>query len=219
MKRRLSHLISLPGLVSHVLPAFVAALLMAVSAQFAQAQNYQVRPGDTLRIEVLEDSSLNRSVLVGPDGRISIPMAGTLRASGQSVEAIQNILTTRLTGNFSSTPNVFVSLEKLFEPRIRAPQAAAAPAVISIYVMGEVGKPGKLDVSPGTSVLQAFAVMGGFTNFAATKRIQLRRVDRKTGVQQIIPLNYNMIENGGTSGLTTLLEGDTIVVPQRRLFE
>ena len=61
-------------------------LIFGVVAQQAQAQGYQIRAGDTLRIEVLEDSSLNRTVLVAPDGRISMPQAGTLSVRGQSVE-------------------------------------------------------------------------------------------------------------------------------------
>ncbi len=194
------------------------ALLTTVLAPGAQAQTYNIRPGDTLRIEVLEDPSLNRTVLVAPDGRISVPTGGSVRASGQSIESVQRIVTERLSGNFASTPNVFVSLESLFEPRITTP-TPTSPPMISIYVMGEANRPGKLEVSPGTNVLQAFAVMGGFTNFAATKRIQLRRLDNKTGTQTIYGLNYKNIEAGGQGGLTKLQEGDTIVIPQRRLFE
>ena len=41
--------------------------------------------------------------------------------------------------------------------------------------MGEAANPGKLDVKRGTTLLQAFAQMGGFSPFAATKRVQLHR--------------------------------------------
>lgn len=191
------------------------ALIFGLIAQQAQAQGYKIRAGDTLRIEVLEDSSLNRTVLVAPDGRISMPQAGTLSVRGQSIEAVQNNLVKRLASNFANTPNVFVSIERLVERRERAPRAPAPDPVISIYVMGEVSKPGKLDVKPGTNVLQMFAIMGGFTKFAATKRIQLRR-DSAGTIQR---LNYDLIEEGGKGGSTKLRNGDVIVVPQRRLFE
>jgi len=192
-----------------------AALLFGLIAQQAQAQGYKIRAGDTLRVEVLEDSSLNRTVLVAPDGRISMPQAGTLSVRGQSIEAVQNNLTKRLASNFANTPNVFVSIERLVERRARTPRAPAPDPVISIYVMGEVSKPGKLDVKPGTNILQMFAIMGGFTKFAATKRIQLRRESAGT----IQRLNYDVIEAGGQGGFTKLRNGDVIVVPQRRLFE
>ena len=76
-----------------------------------------------------------------------------------------------------------------------------------------------IQVAPGTTVLQLFAQMGGFGRFAATARIQLRRVDN-AGVEQIYALDYEAIEAGRSpSGQTELEEGDVIVVPQRHLFE
>lgn len=199
--------------------AVAAIMLVAASVSQAAAQHYKVRSGDTLKIEVLEDTSLNRSLLVAPDGRISVPTAGSIRAAGQTIEAIQRVLTNRLNGNYANTPNVFVSLERLFEPRPVTPRQPTPPPMISVYVMGEANTPGKLEVSPGTNVLQMFAVMGGFTNFAAKKRVQLRSTDKKTKVQSVRNLNYKAIEAGGPGGLTVLRDGDIIIIPQRRLFE
>jgi polysaccharide export outer membrane protein len=210
MKRRISPLSRLAGLWH----AFCLVLAGGLIAGTAQAQGYEIRAGDTLRIEVLEDSSLNRTVLVAPDGRISVPQAGTISVRGQSVETVQSNLTQRLSGNFANTPNVFVSIEQLAERRPRVQRAPEPDPVITIYVLGEVGNPGRLDVKPGTSVLQMFAIMGGFTRFAATKRIQLRR-DGSVVAQ----MNYETIELGGAGGQTRLVDGDVIVVPQRKLFE
>jgi polysaccharide biosynthesis/export protein len=68
-------------------------------------------------------------------------------------------------------------------------------------------------------LLQAIAQAGGLSPFAAKKRIQLRRVD-KSGAEQIYRLDLVAIENGEASGGSTrLVEGDVIVVPQRKLFE
>lgn len=198
--------------------ALAVAMLITVSTAEVQAQSYNVRPGDTLRIEVLEDPSLNRSVLVAPDGRISIPSAGNVRAAGQSIDSLQRVVTDQLAGNFASPPNVFVSLERLYEPSTALGELALEPT-ISVYLVGEVGRPGVLEVPPGTNVLQLFAMSGGFSNFAATKRIQLRSVDLQAGTQTIRTLNYKAIEAGGVGGLTTLRDGDIVVVPQRRLFE
>lgn len=198
----------------------VALTAFAATAVYAQ-ESYGLRSGDTLRIEVLEDSSLNRTVLIAPDGRISFPQAGSLRASGRTVDAVQSDLISRLSPSFAAPPNVFVSLDKLAE-RVLRPTAAIEPAkdpVISIYVVGEANKLGKIDVAPGTTALQMFAIMGGFTKFAATKRVQLRRAD-VSGVEQVYSLNYPAIESGLVSaGRTTMMDGDVIVVPQRRLFE
>lgn len=197
-----------------VFSLLASVLALPQDAAFAQ-DGYQVRNGDVLRVEVLEDPSINRSVLVAPDGRISLPLAGAIRAGGQSLETIQNDLATRLAPNFAAPPTVYVALErqKDVQPRTGGGAAAAAPA-INVYVMGEAAKPGKLQVAPGTTVLQLFAQMGGFSKFAATKRIQLRR-----GESSYL-LNYKAIEAGSSkSGGTVLADGDVIVVPQRHLFE
>lgn len=199
-----------------LLAGLVVLPWLLVSEATAQ-DGYRIGSGDILRIEVLEDPSLNRNALVSPDGRISMPLAGTVRVSGRTVEQVQTTLTSQLAANFAAPPNVFVSIEKLAEKVVRP---AKAKPTIDIYVMGEVAKPGKLSVAPGTTVLQLFAEMGGFSKFAATKRIQLRRTDSETGVQNVYTINYNAIERGASnSGNTVMAEGDVILVPQRKLFE
>ena len=199
------------------MPFLLAAL--AIPA-LAQEGGYLIRAGDTLRIEVLEDSGLNRSVLVSPDGRITLPLAGGIRAAGKTVEAVQSEMSARLSANFAAPPNVYVSIERIAERAAGGNGAARVAATIDIYVLGEGAKSGKFSVAPGTTVLQLFAEMGGFSKFAATKRIQLRRTDPKTGAETTYGINYDAIERGTSrQGATMLMKGDVIVVPQRRLFE
>jgi polysaccharide export outer membrane protein len=176
----------------------------------AVAQNaYQLRSGDTVRIEVLEDPSLNQILLVAPDGRISVPLAGNVRASGRTLEQIQQDLTSALSSNFASPPTVFVALQAERPIRPDLP-----PRTIDVFVVGEAANPGRLAVTSDTIVLQLFAEMGGFTRFAATKRLQLRRGE------QIFTMNYKDIEMGtSNAGMMQLRDGDVLVIPQRRLFE
>jgi len=203
----------------------IAALVLLfgfLAGTAAMAQDlYRVQAGDTLRIEVIEDPSLNRSILVAPDGRINVPLAGFLVAAGRPVGAIQSDLAARLADNFAVTPNVFVAVEQVFEPRIvpQVPSTPAPPPTIDVYVLGEVGAPGVKQVAPGTTLLQFLAQTGGFTRFAATKRVQLRRTDA-SGNETIYQINYDAIEAGSSpNGAAVLTDGDVIMVPQRRLFE
>lgn len=187
------------------------ALSAAFFTSAASAQDYRIRSGDTLRIEVLEDPSLNRSVLVAPDGRINVPLAGSVQAGGRSLSAVEQALTAQLAPNFATAPNVYVALER---QRERRATSGGSSRTIDIYVVGEAGNPGKLEVEPGTTVLQAFGLMGGFTKFAAQKRLQLHRAN------SIQHLDYRAIETGrSTKGMMALQDGDVILVPQRRLFE
>ena len=60
----------------------------------------------------------------------------------------------------------------------------------------------------------------GPARFAATKRIQLRRMDPATGQEKLYLFNYKALERGGSiQSMITLREGDVIIVPERRLFE
>ena len=195
-----------------ILGVLLAATLS--TGAFAQS-SYQIRSGDSLQIEVLEDPALNRTVLVLPDGSINFPLVGTIPAAGRSVSDVRSDLSAALASKFAAAPNVFVGVGTLAEI---APRASAAAATISVYAMGEVTAPGKADVAPGTTVLQFLAQAGGFTRFAAQKRVQLRRT-AKGGVEQIYLFNYDGTGTSGIAGSTRLQSGDVIVVPQRKLFE
>lgn len=192
---------------------------LALGAVPALAQDgYRIKPGDVLSVEVLEDPNLNRSTLVLPDGRISLPMAGTVMAGGRTVEQVQAEITQKLGPNFASTPNVYVGINALAAPAAAVARGPAVAPTIDVYMMGEAAKPGKFAVTPGTTLLQFLAESGGFSKFAATKRIQLRRVE--SGVEKVYTINYKALESGAASvGSTVLADGDVVVVPQRKLFE
>ncbi|SMX46447.1 polysaccharide biosynthesis/export family protein [Actibacterium lipolyticum] len=198
--------------------ALVLLSLLFATAAVAQG-NYAIRAGDTLRVEVLEDPNLNRNVLVLPDGNISFPFAGTLRAGGQTVNQVRRSITAGIAANFASEPNVYVSVINI-PVRTSAAKVEAAAPVIDVYVMGEVNGPGLKEVAPGTTLLQFLAQSGGFTKFAATKRLQLRRRDPQTGREAIYQINYKALSRGASMANDIILaEGDVIIVPERRLFE
>jgi polysaccharide export outer membrane protein len=190
----------------------LGALLALLSAPLALAQSagYRIQPGDQLAITVLEDDTLNRTTLVLPDGRISVPLAGSIQAAGRSVESVESTIADRLASNFAVRPSVFVSVVAVTDELETFP----------IFVVGQVGEPGQRDVEPGTTMLQAIALAGGLDRFAATKRIQLRRADPATGQERLYIFNYRAVERGGAiQSMITLREGDVIIVPERRLFE
>lgn len=191
-------------------------LILTVTSATAQG-NYRITPGDTLAIEVLEDASLNRSLLVLPDGTINFPFAGTLQAGGRTAGEVQGAIASAISSNFTTQPTVFVTVASVFT---RAPTGGTGRSTIDIYFTGEVGAPGIKPMARGTTFLQAIAQSGGFTNFAATKRVQLRRTDRKTGKSSVYTINYRALSNGAELANDIVLQdGDVILVPERRLFE
>ncbi|SLN76027.1 Polysaccharide biosynthesis/export protein [Ruegeria meonggei] len=192
---------------------FVAAVVAATSA-FAQS-SYRIQPGDALQVEVLEDASLNRTVLVLPDGSFSFPLVGSVQASGRTTNTVQSALSSSLASNFNTPPTVFVSIASLSQG---AGAASSSQQAMDVFVMGEVVTPGKIATAPGTTILQILAEAGGFTRFAAQKRVELRRTDKKSGTVNKFLYNYKGT-GSGINGSTVLKSGDVIVVPARRLFE
>lgn len=198
--------LTFPGLI-------IAFVLSIASMAWAQA-NYRVQPGDMLAIEVLEDPSLNRSTTVLPDGNFSFPFAGTLRAGGQTVPQIESLIRSAIASNFASPPTVFVSVQPLER------EDEDDGDLINIYLLGEITTPGLIELDTGSTILQAIAVAGGPSRFAATKRLQLRRTDKRTGQQSVTTINYKALSEGAALSRDIVLrDGDVILIPERRLFE
>lgn len=200
---------------------FLLAFLTLFAFIGAQAEAaYRLKAGDSLRVEVLEDSNLNRQVLILPDGSASYLSIGSFRAAGRTVGQISTLITNALAPDFASPPNVYVSVEKIFVPPPPTPKQPVKPVTMKIFVMGEVAQPGVLELSPGSTILQALAAAGGPTKFAAKKRIELHRVSSGDNHEKIYRYNFeNPRSPNSLSGATELGKGDVIVVPTRKLFE
>jgi polysaccharide export outer membrane protein len=127
-------------------------------------------------------------------------------------------LTQGIASNFATTPNVFVNVRQVQPGAVGT--GSAAQRTIEIYFLGEVNIVGPVAIEPGTNLLQALSLSGGFTSFAALRRIQLRRTDPATGQQYVSEIDYHAIANGARLLQDIVLaDGDIILVPERRLFE
>ncbi|MEL6196273.1 MAG: polysaccharide biosynthesis/export family protein [Pseudomonadota bacterium] len=210
--------------------AVIAAIALLVlsagiaSAQSEAAEDFTLKPGDVLEVTVLEDANLNRSVLVRPDGRITLPIVGSVEAGGRTPEQLRGVIVSRLSRDFVTPPTVSVALSALGarnqldeQERIEG-EFGELPG--QVFVVGQVGRPGgyEFDVEKPISILQAISLAGGPGPFAATKRIQIRRAG-DTG-EQVFLYNYRDVEKGDPAQRPIILEdGDVIVVPERGLFE
>jgi polysaccharide biosynthesis/export protein len=184
------------------------AVLIGICAQAAaqQPENYTLQPGDGVEVSVLQDPTLNRRVVVAPDGMISFPLVGHIHAAGMTTQALDSQLSKRLRKNYQTEPQVTVMLSEV--------NSALGPQV---FITGEVNKPGNYSLAPGTSVLQAIALSGGLSRFAAKSRIQIHR--KVGGNEQVFLFDYSDFESGkNLEGNIALQPGDVIVVPERGLF-
>lgn len=208
-------------LIHTLFVAAVLALVAAFSPAVAQEGDgrYQLQPGDVVEITVIEDPSLNRRLLVGPDGRLSMPLAGSVVAAGRTLAQLQAAIRAQLAPNFVRPPSVTASLIALAPPPL--PEAGEEAALFSVYILGEVPRPGRYDYESDKpiSVLQALALAGGPGIFADRDEIQIRSMN-ESGAETIRIFNYDAIEHGVPAELgKTLPDGAVIVVPERGLFD
>ena len=161
--------------VGRCVSSFALAVLIGVCAQAVaqQQENYTLQPGDSLEVSVLQDPTLNRRVVVAPDGMISFPLVGHIRAAGMTTQALEGLLSKRLRKNYQTDPQVTVMLS---EVKVRA----GFPGIRNRRSEQTWELPDK----PGTSVMQAIALSGGLSQFAAKSRIQIHRkvARQRTGV-------------------------------------
>jgi len=171
-------------------------LLLSVSAYSA---SYSVNPGDVLRIDVWNEDSLSREVLVRPDGIISLPMAGEIDTTGNSPSQVGDKIAKAFGEYMKDTPQVVVSLIDVTGNKI--------------FVIGKVARPGEYKITSETDVMQALALAGGLNAFAAENNIRILRRDAN-GTQTAIPFAYAKVKNGKELQSNIILKSrDIVVVP------
>ena len=160
--------------------------------------NYLIGAGDMLEIVTWKEPELSREeVLVRIDGYVSFPLLNDVKAAGlttaQLTESIQNGLK-----DYISNPVVTVTVR--------------SPASKRFYILGEVVNTGEYPLIKSLTVLQAFAIAGGFTEWASKKEIILMR--QEGDQEKIYRVNYRDIVKGKDVAQNIKIKADdTIVVP------
>jgi polysaccharide biosynthesis/export protein len=184
--------------------AMVCALAMLASGQAAYgAEPYKLNPGDILQISVWKEDGMQQQVLVLPDGDVSFPLAGHIKAAGLSPEQLQKVLQGRLK-NFFADPVITVTVVQVSGSKI--------------YVIGQVRSPGEFLANRPLDVMQALSLAGGLTTFAADTEIKVLRRDAN-GSQHALAFNYSEVSKGKSLASNVVLQpGDVVVVPTSGIF-
>lgn len=178
--------------------AFLCFLLLFLPVS-ASSTPYFVNPGDVLRIDVWNEESLSREVLVRPDGIISLPMAGEVDTTRNTPSQVGAKVAKALGAFMKDTPRVVVSLIDVGGNKIS--------------VIGKVQRPGEFKINSETDVMQALALAGGLNAFAAENDIRILR-RKPDGVQIAIPFEYANVKVGKDLQTNILLQSrDVVVVP------
>ena len=167
------------------------------SAKENQA-DYLIGSGDVLEIMTWKEPELSRpEVIVRTDGKISFPLLNDVQAAGLSALELKRVLENGLK-DYVANPVVTVNLLRLESQKF--------------YVLGEVINTGEYPLTKNLTVLQAFAMAGGFTEWASKKEIILMR--QEGGKEKIYRINYKDIAKGKDLSQNIMLKADdTIIVP------
>lgn len=161
------------------------------------ASDYVIGPEDLLQISVWKNESLSRQLPVRPDGKISMPLLHDIQASGLTPMQLRDKIATAL-AEFMPNPEVSVTVLEVRSYRVS--------------VLGEVQKPGVLQLKAPTTVLEALALAGGFRDFASPSKIVIFRKG-DGGQTQRLRFNYNRAVGSAGEENLPLRSGDVVVVP------
>jgi len=193
----------------------MASLLIALSAG-AQAQekkpagtaadaaaamdfgpDYLLGPGDVIDIAVWKDETLTKSVIVLPDGKISFPLIGEIKAAGRTVPQLKQEITKKISP-YAPDPTISIEVRQVNS--------------MMVYVIGRVNGPGRFSLNTNVNVLQALTMAGGVNPFAKRDKIKIfRQEGAKT---KIFRFKYDEVVEGTELEQNIILQrGDVVVVP------
>jgi len=163
----------------------------------SDANLYKIGIGDILSITTWKEPDFTvDSVRVRSDGKITFPLLDDIQAEGLSTMVLKMAVQKKLSV-FVEAPNVTVTL---INPMSR-----------QFYILGEILRTGEYPLIKKLTVMQAFALAGGFTEWADKNKILLYR--RGNNKEETIIIRYKDIINGDFSKDIQLQPDDTIIVP------
>ena len=161
----------------------------------AQTHNYLIGPGDVLEILVWKEPDISRIVRVRPDGKISLPLADDIQASGSTLLQVKKRVTYKLSA-YVDHPSVYVMLQENRSKRF--------------YVVGKVNAPGEYLLEKDITVLQAIAMAKGFSEWANKDDVIILRKGQRN--QFRIEFDYDRVVSGKDIKQNIFLNPDDLII-------
>jgi polysaccharide export outer membrane protein len=175
-----------------------ASASSSAAAGVALPSDYTIGPEDVLGILFWRDTEMSGDVTVRPDGMITLPLLGDLRAVGLTPASLATQVESAA-GKLITEPNVNIVVRQINSRKV--------------YITGEVSTPGSYPLTGPRTVMQLIALAGGVSEYADSKNITVMRTDEQ-GRQQVFRFNYKDVAKGKNLQQNILLKsGDTVVVP------
>ena len=158
--------------------------------------DYVIGVEDVLSVMFWRDKDMSADVVVRPDGKISLPLLNDIPAAGLTPHQLNSAIKDGAR-KFIRDADVTVIVKEIHSRKV--------------FVIGEVNRPGTIQLVREMTVLQALGESGGFLEHANKGDIVVVRTDN--GREQRFKFNYNEVVRGKKTEQNILLRpGDTILV-------
>ncbi len=161
------------------------------------AKDYKIGPEDVIEVGVWKEPDLSRTVIVRPDGKISLPLIGDVQAKGLTPIQLKDEIQRKFK-SFLSNPVVFVILTEINSPKI--------------YILGKVKSPGMYPLKSDLTLLQAIALAGGFAEWAKKDKVIILRREKEKDIRLIVNID-KFVKNKGGEKDVELKNGDRVIIP------
>jgi protein involved in polysaccharide export with SLBB domain len=163
---------------------------------------YRIEPNDTLSIKYPFHPEMNQDAIVEPDGKIMATRIGRVTVAGLTTVELETLLKEK-TSDRLRDPEVVVTIQKFSDK--------------TIFVGGEVGKPGTIPYVKGMTPLQAVITAGGFLATGRLDSVILVRGTDSEARYIARTLNMEQTIGEGTREPLFLAPHDIIFVPRTRI--
>jgi polysaccharide biosynthesis/export protein len=161
-----------------------------------RAKEYEVGPLDQLKVVVWKNQELSADVVVRPDGVVTLPLIGDVKAAGRTPTQIQKEISQRY-AHFIRVEESVVSV------------GVSQVNSLSFTISGNVEKAGVYSVKSYVTVLEAIATAGGPNKYAGTSAYIVRGAPTRK-----IPIDLKRASSGEhPEENVVVIRGDLIVVP------
>lgn len=200
-----------PGRSAWLLSLLLASGALALAMlPTAAAQEYVIGARDLLKVTVWGQDDLSKDYPVDPDGYVSFPLVGRVKATGLTPTAFADELRARLEKDYLVNPQVLVSVKEYLSQKV--------------HVSGEAEKPGVYYLSGPTTVREILARAGGLSKSAGSQVVLVRATTVREAAQKSSPeagtlrLSVARVLAGDPAENVAMADGDSLVVPKGNTF-
>lgn len=163
---------------------------------------YQLRKGDSFDLDMEFSPEFNQTVVVQPDGYITLKGVGSLHAEGQTIPELTDTVKNAYR-KILHDPVIAISLKDFEKPYFIA--------------TGQVEKPGKYEIRSDLNITEAVALAGGFTEKAKHSQVVLFRPLAEGGYESKLINVKKLLKERNLSEDLLVQPGDLVYVPQNQL--